>query len=312
MVSSYTANLAAFLTIERMDTPISSASELANSPHLSYGILKGGSTHEFFEAASKSDSILNLMKTHIEEPIGADEPTRLVTTTARGIELVRKFNGQYAFLLESSQNEYTAGQKPCDTMRVGKNLDSKGYGIALPKNSFLYADFNLAILKLSEQGVLRKMQNEWWVERSVCPKDNGGGGTTELDLSTVAGLFYILIFGLILSVLMAMFEHQMFERKRRKANLKPDNPDVSRSRSRRNSLNSIARNQSDIADISGNYTILPAITAGSRKSNFRRNRTIDGSNFVGRARAKSLSQSTRRDVRRQSISKTRLIGNDKF
>lgn len=41
----------------------------------------------------------------------------------------------YAYLMESSLNDYIEQRKPCNTMKVGLNLDSKGYGIALPKGS---------------------------------------------------------------------------------------------------------------------------------------------------------------------------------
>lgn len=43
MVSSYTANLAAFLTIESLVSPISNVEELANSD-IPYGAKEGGST----------------------------------------------------------------------------------------------------------------------------------------------------------------------------------------------------------------------------------------------------------------------------
>ena len=49
MISSYTANLAAFLTIERMDNPISSAEDLAKQTHISYGAVATGSTAAFFK-----------------------------------------------------------------------------------------------------------------------------------------------------------------------------------------------------------------------------------------------------------------------
>jgi Ligand-gated ion channel len=48
MISSYTANLAAFLTVERMDSPIESAEDLAKQTKIKYGALKGGSTAGFF------------------------------------------------------------------------------------------------------------------------------------------------------------------------------------------------------------------------------------------------------------------------
>lgn len=48
MISSYTANLAAFLTVERMDSPIESAEDLAKQTKIKYGALRGGSTASFF------------------------------------------------------------------------------------------------------------------------------------------------------------------------------------------------------------------------------------------------------------------------
>lgn len=50
MVSSYTANLAAFLTIESLSTPISNVEELANADGaIPYGAKRGGSTFGFFK-----------------------------------------------------------------------------------------------------------------------------------------------------------------------------------------------------------------------------------------------------------------------
>jgi hypothetical protein len=44
---------------------------------------------------------------------------------------------KYAFLLESSLNEYLNERHPCNTMKVGTDLDSKGYGVATPIGSDL-------------------------------------------------------------------------------------------------------------------------------------------------------------------------------
>ncbi|XP_013793577.1 glutamate receptor ionotropic, kainate 1-like, partial [Limulus polyphemus] len=49
MVSSYTANLAAFLTVERLVTPIESADDLAKQSTIHYGCVQSGSTLAFFE-----------------------------------------------------------------------------------------------------------------------------------------------------------------------------------------------------------------------------------------------------------------------
>lgn len=49
IISSYTANLAAFLTVERMDAPIDSADDLAKQSKIEYGAVRDGSTMTFFK-----------------------------------------------------------------------------------------------------------------------------------------------------------------------------------------------------------------------------------------------------------------------
>lgn len=48
MISSYTANLAAFLTVDKMDTPIKGVEDLAKQTKIKYGSIDGGSTAAFF------------------------------------------------------------------------------------------------------------------------------------------------------------------------------------------------------------------------------------------------------------------------
>lgn len=55
IISSYTANLAAFLTVERMITPIENAADLAEQTEIPYGTLEGGSTKTFFRVSTKID-----------------------------------------------------------------------------------------------------------------------------------------------------------------------------------------------------------------------------------------------------------------
>lgn len=51
LISSYTANLAAFLTVERMVTPINSPEDLASQTEVQYGTLYHGSTWDFFRVS---------------------------------------------------------------------------------------------------------------------------------------------------------------------------------------------------------------------------------------------------------------------
>ncbi|XP_072857618.1 glutamate receptor 2 isoform X5 [Pogona vitticeps] len=241
IISSYTANLAAFLTVERMVSPIESAEDLSKQTEIAYGTLDSGSTKEFFRRSKIQ--VFDKMWTYMKSA----EPSVFVRTTAEGVARVRKSKGKYAYLLESTMNEYIEQRKPCDTMKVGGNLDSKGYGIATPKGSSLrnavnlavlklneqglldklknkwwydkgecgsgggdskVSPINLAVLKLSEQGVLDKLKNKWWYDKGECgAKDSGSKEkTSALSLSNVAGVFYILVGGLGLAMLVALIE----------------------------------------------------------------------------------------------------------
>ncbi|XP_068134977.1 glutamate receptor 2 isoform X5 [Hyperolius riggenbachi] len=202
IISSYTANLAAFLTVERMVSPIESAEDLSKQTEIAYGTLDSGSTKEFFRRSKIA--VFDKMWTYMKSA----EPSVFVKTTAEGVARVRKSKGKYAYLLESTMNEYIEQRKPCDTMKVGGNLDSKGYGIATPKQSPLRNAVNLAVLKLNEQGLLDKLKNKWWYDKGEC--GSGGGDSKEktsaLSLSNVAGVFYILVGGLGLAMLVALIE----------------------------------------------------------------------------------------------------------
>uniref|UniRef100_A0A673WED5 Glutamate receptor n=1 Tax=Salmo trutta TaxID=8032 RepID=A0A673WED5_SALTR len=202
IISSYTANLAAFLTVERMVSPIESAEDLAKQTEIAYGTLDGGSTKEFFRRSKIA--VFEKMWSYMKSA----DPSVFVKTTDEGVVRVRKSKGRYAYLLESTMNEYIEQRKPCDTMKVGGNLDSKGYGIATPKGSALRNPVNLAVLKLNEQGLLDKLKNKWWYDKGEC--GSGGGDskdkTSALSLSNVAGVFYILIGGLGLAMLVALVE----------------------------------------------------------------------------------------------------------
>ncbi len=58
------------------------------------------------------------------------EPSVFVNSTKEGIERVKQ--GNYAYLLESTMNQYTTA-RICELRQVGGLLDSKGYGIGTPR-----------------------------------------------------------------------------------------------------------------------------------------------------------------------------------
>lgn len=62
------------------------------------------------------------------------------------------------------------------------------------------------MLTLKENGELTKLTNKWWFDRTECEKDKQDTSRNELTLSNVAGIFYILLGGLLLALLVALVE----------------------------------------------------------------------------------------------------------
>ncbi|VDM76547.1 unnamed protein product, partial [Strongylus vulgaris] len=219
IVSSYTANLAAFLTLEKMTPPIESVEDLANQNKIRYGVVKGGSTAAFFEDSTVPlykkmwdfmfDEHNKFLKDQVSESVFVD-------TYAEGIDRVRTSKGKYAFLLEETTNNYEGGRKPCNTMKVGQNLNTLGYGIATKIGNPLRHEgsINLAILYLQEKGELKRLENKWWYDRGQCDQGiSDSGASSSLNLSKVAGIFYILMCGMVLSMCTALVEFVVRKRK---------------------------------------------------------------------------------------------------
>ena len=62
LISSYTANLAAFLTAERMQSPIESAEDLAKQTDIKYGTITSGSTRDFFKVRTARRYTTNIFR----------------------------------------------------------------------------------------------------------------------------------------------------------------------------------------------------------------------------------------------------------
>merc|ERR1719150_3281016 len=88
MISSYTANLAAFLTVERMESPIESAEDLAKQTKIKYGCVESGSTAAFFR--DSKIPTYQRMWSFME----STKPSVFVKGNKDGVERVKKGNGK--------------------------------------------------------------------------------------------------------------------------------------------------------------------------------------------------------------------------
>ncbi|XP_055904035.1 glutamate receptor ionotropic, kainate 2 isoform X1 [Eupeodes corollae] len=200
LVSSYTANLAAFLTVESLSTPIENAEDLAaGKGNVKYGAKRGGSTFTFFQDAKYPtyQKMYEFMR---------DNPEYMTSTNNEGVERVE--NENYAFLMESTTIEYIIERK-CTLTQVGALLDEKGYGIAMRKNSPYRDILSQAVLELQEQGVLSKLKTKWWKEKrggGACSQTDGSGEAKALGLANLGGVYFVLFVGCILASVIGICE----------------------------------------------------------------------------------------------------------
>ncbi|NWI30104.1 GRIK1 protein, partial [Sula dactylatra] len=195
IISSYTANLAAFLTVERMESPIDSADDLAKQTKIEYGAVRDGSTMTFFKKSKIStyEKMWAFMSSR--------QQTALMKNNDEGIQ--RVLTTDYALLMESTSIEYVT-QRNCNLTQIGGLIDSKGYGVGTPIGSPYRDKITIAILQLQEEGKLHMMKEKWW-RGNGCPEEDSKEASA-LGVENIGGIFIVLAAGLVLSVFVAIGE----------------------------------------------------------------------------------------------------------
>uniref|UniRef100_A0AAX7VAL4 Glutamate receptor n=1 Tax=Astatotilapia calliptera TaxID=8154 RepID=A0AAX7VAL4_ASTCA len=195
IISSYTANLAAFLTVERMESPIDSADDLAKQTKIPYGVVEDGATMTFFKKTKIStyDKMWEFMNSRRQSV--------MVKNVEEGIQ--RVLTSDYAFLMESTTIEFVT-QRNCNLTQIGGLIDSRAYGVGTPMGSPYRDKITIAILQLQEEGKLHMMKEKWW-RGNGCPEEESKEASA-LGVQNIGGIFIVLAAGLVLSVFVAVGE----------------------------------------------------------------------------------------------------------
>ncbi|KAM8889274.1 glutamate receptor ionotropic, delta-1-like isoform 2-T2 [Synchiropus picturatus] len=207
--SSYTANLAAYLTVSRMDHAIRSFQDLSRQMDVDYGTVRDSAVFDYFR--NKGTNPLEQDGTYAElwRTISRnDGRDYCVSSPSEGIRKAKK--SAYAFLWDVAVLEYAALTDDDCTVTVSSNgMSSKGYGIALQHGSPYRDLFSQKILELQEKGDLDVMKQKWWPRSGRCDLSGHPGGLPDgrsLKLQSFAGVFCILAAGLLLACMVAGLE----------------------------------------------------------------------------------------------------------
>ncbi|XP_078616087.1 glutamate receptor ionotropic, kainate 5-like [Branchiostoma floridae x Branchiostoma japonicum] len=202
VVSTYTANLTAFLTVKRLKHPVTSLDDLASQTKVKYGIVNRGSLYDFFKAQEGTSSIYERLWYGME----ANPQESFVSNIQEGMDRARQ--GEYAFITEGTHFMYEAMKDPdCQLSMVGAPFVYGGYGIATRNGSHWTEKLTIGILQLRELGRINALRDRWW-PKSECSLDGSDprANASGLTLGELKGVFYLLFCGLAVGVVVAVCE----------------------------------------------------------------------------------------------------------
>ncbi|XP_064623667.1 glutamate receptor ionotropic, kainate 2-like isoform X2 [Lineus longissimus] len=211
IISSYTANMAAFLTMSQISTPINGVLSLGDQNEVRYGTATGSRTADFFHRSSR-ETFRNMWL--------AMSAGNMVENTAVAVQKVVK--GDYAFIWDAPVNDFIATQN-CRTMAVGGPFQQQGYGIGLPMGATYRDVLTIAILKLNENGILQKLDEKYWGASKCALLEDAATNTdtAELEIQNVGGIFIILSCGILISLVVCGLTYCWRKRKEKLTNIHP-------------------------------------------------------------------------------------------
>uniref|UniRef100_A0A8C7XXU3 Glutamate receptor n=1 Tax=Oryzias sinensis TaxID=183150 RepID=A0A8C7XXU3_9TELE len=216
VISSYTANLAAFLTITRIENSIQSLQDLSKQTELPYGTVLDSAIYDQVRYKAMNpferDAMYSQMWRMINRTGAGDNS---VEDSKEGIRKVKY--GRFGFIWDAAVLEYVANNdEDCSFYTVSNSASDRGYGIAMQHGSPYRDIFSQRILELQQNGDMDLLKLKWWPKDTPCDlyssvqtRQRGNA----LDIHSFAGVFCVLAAGVILSCLIAMVESWWSRRK---------------------------------------------------------------------------------------------------
>lgn len=195
IVASYTANLAAFLVLDRPDASISGIddSRLRNpNENFRYATVKDSAVEMYFKRQVELSTMYRKM-----EEFNYNNADEAIKDVKDGVKL-------QAFIWDSSRLEYEDAND-CDLVVAGELFGRSGLGVGLRKGSPWTHPISLSILELHEGGQMEKLDNKWiLIESTECPERDHTPAT--LGLTNMAGVFMMVAGGIVAGVFLIFVE----------------------------------------------------------------------------------------------------------
>ncbi|KAL9962068.1 hypothetical protein ACROYT_G031137 [Oculina patagonica] len=196
MVSTYTANLAAFFTVKNVVNPVNNLEDVAKSSY-QVALVDSSSTYELFRTSQ--------YETHKKVWNRVKEKNSVVKDTAEGVQMVRE-KEEFAFIGDGPILRLEALKPPCDLTTVPGLSTALGMAFALQENDTALSDFTLAILRLNENDFLDGLKRKWWDFTNKCPRQTLLT-RKRIDMMSMLGVYVVLGVGIVVAFLTLIGEN---------------------------------------------------------------------------------------------------------
>jgi len=235
MLATFTANLAAFLTVERMQTTIQNLEELARQSKINYTVLKDSPYMEYFKnMANAEEDLYRVWKDlTLNSSVGDqskyrvwDYPikeqytsiykvikkTGMVSSSEEGFERVLdNTEGNFAFIHDASEVKYEFYNN-CNFTEVGEPFAEQPYAVAVQQGSHLNEEISRVVLELQKDRYFETLYGRYWNStlRSECPTLDDSDGIT---LRSLGGVFIGTLVGLVIAMVALGIEIAYYKKK---------------------------------------------------------------------------------------------------
>ncbi|GFO10385.1 glutamate receptor ionotropic, kainate 3 [Plakobranchus ocellatus] len=194
--STYTADLAAVLTVNTQEEPMNTLAQLESQSEIMPLIEQGSNLQTLFFSASNG-IYYDVAQMMTDMPV--------VTNFKDAMKMVEERN--MAYISDMSQIDYIVGQD-CDKFSRGEGVfNTGGLGFIVPKNAPYLPAFDGIIVKLLEAGILDEWRRKWWShDGQTCKPEALVGTGRKLALIYLAGPLYVFAGTSGLGLLLALVE----------------------------------------------------------------------------------------------------------
>lgn len=240
IIASYTANLAAFLTVSRLELPIENLDDLVKQYRIKYAPIDGTAEHTYFERMANIEEIFyNIWKEmSLNDSLSEEERSKFAvwdypisdkytkiwaqiqqvgmpTDVEAGLNRVKNSNLEDGFALLADANVIKyAVMTDCRLKAVGDEFSRKPIALGVRKgDDKLRETLSYAILKLINQRHMEVLREKWWTNNPNKLECQNVDESEGIGIENIGGVFIIIFGGVVFSFLVWAVERLLYRTK---------------------------------------------------------------------------------------------------